>query len=53
MAARRLAFVVIVLSFFTAKHRGGVVIPLCGWALLIADVAIMAATSRWVGPNSH
>jgi hypothetical protein len=38
------AFVVIALSFFTAKRRGGIVVPLCGWALLIADVAIMAAT---------
>jgi hypothetical protein len=38
------AFVVIVLSFFTAKHRRGIVVPLCGWALLVADVAIMAVT---------
>ncbi len=38
------AFVVIVLSFFTAKHRGGIVVPLCGWALLVADVAVMAVT---------
>lgn len=38
------AFVVIVLSFFTAKHRRGIVVPLCGWALLVADVASMAVT---------
>ena len=38
------AFVVIVLSFFTAKRRWGIAVPLCGWALLIADVAVMAAT---------
>jgi hypothetical protein len=38
------AFVVIVVSFFTAKRKGGIVVPLCGWALLVADVAIMAAT---------
>jgi hypothetical protein len=38
------AVVVIVISFFTAKHRGGIVVPLCGWALLIIDVALMAAT---------
>jgi hypothetical protein len=38
------AVIVIVISFFTAKRRGGIVVPLCGWALLIADVAIMAAT---------
>ena len=42
--APAVAFVVIVLSFFTAKHRGGIVVPLCGWALLVADVAVMAVT---------
>ncbi|MFZ1176843.1 MAG: hypothetical protein WAO15_11360 [Mycobacterium sp.] len=38
------ALVVIVISFFTAKRRGGVVVPLCGWTLLVADVALMAAS---------
>jgi len=38
------AFVVIVISFFTAKRRGGMVVPLAGWALLIIDVALMAVT---------
>jgi hypothetical protein len=38
------AFVVIVISFFTTKRRKGIVVPLCGWALLIIDVALMAAT---------
>lgn len=38
------AFVVIVISFFTAKRRNGIVVPLCGWALLVADVAVMAAS---------
>jgi hypothetical protein len=38
------AFVVIVISFFTAKRRKGVVVPLVGWALLIIDVALMAAS---------
>lgn len=38
------AFVVIVLSFFTAKRRGGIAVPLLGWALLIADVVVMAVT---------
>lgn len=37
------AFVVILVSFFTAKHRGGIAVPLFGWALLVADVALMAA----------
>jgi hypothetical protein len=38
------AVVVIVISFFTAKRRGGIVVPLCGWALLIVDVALMAVS---------
>jgi hypothetical protein len=38
------AFVVIVISFFTAKRRKGIVVPLGGWALLVADVAAMAAS---------
>jgi hypothetical protein len=38
------AFVVLVISFFTAKRRGGIAVPLCGWALLVADVALMAAS---------
>jgi hypothetical protein len=37
------AFVVLVISFFTAKRRAGIVVPLCGWALLVADVLLMAA----------
>jgi len=36
------AFVVIVMSFVTAKRRGGIAVPLVGWALLIIDVALMA-----------
>jgi hypothetical protein len=38
------AFVVLVISFVTAKRRGGIVVPLCGWALLVVDVALMAAS---------
>src|ERR1700742_5235513 len=38
------AAVVIVLTFFTAKRRGGISVPLCGWALLILDVGLMAAS---------
>lgn len=37
------ALLVIVISFFTAKRRGGIAVPLVGWALLVADVALMAA----------
>jgi hypothetical protein len=39
-----IAVVVIVLTFFTAKRRGGIAVPLGGWALLILDVALMAAS---------
>jgi hypothetical protein len=35
---------VIVVSFFAAKRKGGIVVPLLGWALLIADVIVMAVT---------
>lgn len=38
------AVVVIVLTFFTAKRKAGIAVPLCGWALLILDVALMAAS---------
>ncbi|OCB24809.1 hypothetical protein A5675_24700 [Mycobacterium malmoense] len=42
--APAVAVVVIVISLFTAKRRGGIAVPLCGWALLIADVVLMAAS---------
>lgn len=42
--APAVAVVVIVISVFTAKHRGGIAVPLLGWALLIADVVLMAAS---------
>ncbi len=42
--APAVAVVVIVISFFTAKRRGGIAVPLCGWALLVADVLLMAAS---------
>lgn len=42
--APAVAVVVIVISCFTAKRRGGIAVPLCGWALLIVDVALMAAS---------
>jgi hypothetical protein len=38
------AVLAIVLSFFTAGHRRGFVVPLVAWVLLILDVAILAAT---------
>jgi hypothetical protein len=42
--APAVAVVVLVMSLFTAKRRGGIAVPLCGWALLIVDVALMAAS---------
>jgi hypothetical protein len=42
--APAVAAIVIVASFFTAKRRGGVAVPLCGWALMIADVVLMAVS---------
>ncbi|ETW24106.1 hypothetical protein MGAST_10400 [Mycobacterium gastri 'Wayne'] len=38
------ALLVIVVSVFTAKLRFGIAVPLLGVALLVADVAILAAT---------
>jgi hypothetical protein len=38
------AVAAIVVSFFTAGHRRGFVVPLVAWLLLILDVAILAAT---------
>ncbi len=42
--APAVAVVVIIISFFTAKRRGGIAVPLCGWALLVGDVLLMAAS---------
>jgi len=42
--APAVAVAVIAVSFFTAKRRSGIAVPLCGWALLVADVLVMAAT---------
>jgi hypothetical protein len=42
--APAVALAVIVISLFTAKHKRGIVVPLCGWALLVTDVALMVAT---------
>ena len=38
------AAVVIILSFFTAKRRRGIAVPLGGLALLVSDVIILALT---------
>ncbi|AKN15879.1 hypothetical protein [Mycobacterium haemophilum] len=39
------AVLVIGISFFSATRPAGIAVPLCGWALLVADVAILAATA--------
>jgi hypothetical protein len=36
------AAVTIAASFFTAERRYGIVLPLCGWALIVADVGLLA-----------
>lgn len=33
-------------TFFTAARRRGIVVPLCGWVLLLADVAVFALLFR-------
>ena len=42
--APAVAIVTVVLSFFTARHRRGFIVPVVALALLIADVAILAIT---------
>jgi hypothetical protein len=42
--APAVALVVVLLSFFTAKRRWGVVVPLCGLALVAADIVTLGAT---------
>lgn len=38
-----IAVAAIIVSFFTAKLRRGFVVPLVAWALLVIDVAVLAA----------
>jgi hypothetical protein len=38
------AGVTILLSFFTATRRRGIIVPMCGWALLVADIVALAIT---------
>ncbi|MGH3969102.1 MAG: hypothetical protein ACRDTV_13580 [Mycobacterium sp.] len=38
------AALALVISFFTARRRWGIVVPLCALALLGADIAVVAAT---------
>jgi hypothetical protein len=36
----------IIISFFTARRGHGIVVPLCAWALLVADVALLASYTQ-------
>jgi hypothetical protein len=36
------AMVAVVLSFFTARRRGGILVPVVAWLLLIAAFAVLA-----------
>jgi len=40
------AAVTLAISFLTATRRWGVIVPLCGLALLLSDVAVMAILFR-------
>lgn len=39
-----LAALTIVVSFFTARRRWGIVVPLCALALLVGDIVLVATT---------
>jgi hypothetical protein len=39
-----IAATTLVVSFFTAKHRRGYLVPLAAWVLLVIDVAVMSLT---------
>jgi hypothetical protein len=36
------AVLTIVVSFFTARHPRGILVPVCAWILLAADVGVLA-----------
>jgi hypothetical protein len=40
------AAVTLIISFFTARRRFGIVVPLCAWALLAADVALLVSYAQ-------
>ena len=40
------AVLTIVASIFTATRRRGFIVPLCGWALLVADIVATALLFR-------
>ena len=40
------ALLTVGISFFTATRRRGILVPLCGWALLAADVMLLVISFR-------
>jgi|ERR1700720_2401560 len=40
------AALTLIISFFTARRRHGIVAPLCAWALLAADVALLVSYAQ-------
>jgi hypothetical protein len=40
------AAVTVIASFFTARGRFGLVVPLCAWALIAADVALLISYAQ-------
>ena len=45
-ASPAVAALTIAASFFTARRRTGIVVPLCGWALIAADVGLLASYAQ-------
>lgn len=41
------AVLTVTVSLFTATRRRGVLVPVCGWAMLTADVAVLAVLFAW------
>ena len=40
------AAVTVLASFFTARSRFGLVVPLCAWALITADIALLVSYAQ-------
>jgi hypothetical protein len=40
------AVLTIAISLHTATRKRGILVPLCGWALLAADLAVLAISFR-------
>jgi hypothetical protein len=40
------AALTLIISFFTARRRHGFVVPMCAWALIAADVALLVSYAQ-------